>query len=128
MAQGVELPVEIDGTVALPEQADHVERLVESCDGPGEVEPVRQGVLAFAAAEAEDEPPPGHVVDAQRGLGQHRGMATDGVDDGGDQRDVLGQGRCRGCHRQPVEMTVRGRRNSCQICEFRLSRSSPARS
>jgi hypothetical protein len=105
--QPVELPVEVDRPVALPEQPDHPQRFLEPGDGPGEVEPVRQGVLAFAAAETEDESAAGQVVDGQRGLSQHRGMAADGVDDGGDQRDVLRQRRGCGGYCKAVEMAMR---------------------
>ena len=36
-----------------------------------------------------------------------RRMAAHGIDDGGDQRDVLGQYGGRGRDRQPVEMAMR---------------------
>ena len=57
MMQLEELPFEIDRPVALPEQADHFQRLLETADRLREVEAIGQRVLLLAAAEAEDERP-----------------------------------------------------------------------
>ena len=109
VVQRVEPPLEIDRAVAVPEQPDHRQRLLETADRSREVEAVGHGVLALAAAQAEDEAALGEVVDGQRRLGQHGGMAAHGVDDGADKRNLLGQHRGRGRYRQPVQVTVRRR-------------------
>ena len=72
VVQVVELAVEVDRAVAVPQQPDDVQRLLEAGDRLGEVEAIRHGVLGLAAAEAEDEAALGEVVEGQRGLRQHR--------------------------------------------------------
>ena len=61
--QRVELSVEVDGASAFPEQPDHRQRFLEAANRPGEIEAVRQDVLALAAAEAEDETSLCKVID-----------------------------------------------------------------
>lgn len=107
LVQRVELAVEVDRAVGVPEQPDHPQGFLEAADGTGEIEAVGHGVFAFAAAQAEDEATLGQVVEGQCGLREQGGMAAHGVDHGADQRHPLGQHCRRGRDREPVQVPVR---------------------
>ena len=107
MLESIELSVETHGPVAVPEQADDVQRLLEPADRSVEVEAVGLDVLGLTATQTEDEPALGQMVDRQRGLRQRRRMAAHGVDDAGDQWHVLGEHGRSGRDGHAVEVAMR---------------------
>ena len=109
VVQAVELPVEVDGSFAVPEQPNDLERLFEAADRSVEIEPVGYGVLGLAASESEDEPALGEMVDGQRALREQRGMSAHRIDDAGHQRHVRREHRSGGRDRHGVQVAVRRR-------------------
>ena len=62
----VELALEVDGALGAPQQAHHVERLVEVADRLVPLHPVRLDVQLLAAAEPEDRATLRDVVERER--------------------------------------------------------------
>src|SRR5271168_5390008 len=80
---------EIDRANTVPKEADDLQGFLETADRFGEIKPVGDGVLGFAAAEPKDEPPPRKMIDRQRGLRQQRWVPPHGVDDTGRNRYIF---------------------------------------
>ncbi len=119
MMELVELTNEVHRAVALPQQADDLERLFKTAHRLGEIEPVGHRIFGFAAAHAQDEAAAGQVVESQRRLREQRRMSPHRVDDAGCDRHVPGQNGDCPRHRQRVEMTVRRRRCGREVGELR---------
>ena len=110
----IEVAVEVDGTVAAPEQLDDIEGLFEAAHRFSEVEAVRFDVLELTRSRPRMNRPPdrwSNVTAVCASItGCLRTVSTTLVTIG-----ALGQDSGRGGHRHPVQILVRGRRDGCQF-------------
>ena len=103
----VELALEVDGALGAPQQAHHVERLVEVADRLVPLHPVRLDVQLLAAAEPEDRATLRDVVEREGGLGEHGGVVREDVRDDHADADLLRDSARDAHHHERVEVGVR---------------------
>ena len=106
MVQPIELSVEIDRPVALPEQANHLERLLEAAHRLTEIESVRNGVFHLSTAEPKDEASLREMVESERCLSEQRGVPAYGVNDLGRDWGSFSQNCCSARDSECIKMPV----------------------